>query len=292
LYDRSTILTLQPIGEFYNLGMKAIVVILMLCLLNLSCELLFSDSDIDTVKDLFKSKKERQQEKAQKRLFDLYNNTLRWNTSNTSQSSNTSTSTRNCGYCLKDKKDFTLECTQDTTSYCSYSFCTKYDIDFSVRLFYNPCTQYGFANPNSNKCYYGNGSIFPTGTTTKCSNEILTNARSLGLAVTTDSSPPTVTETHPTNVSTLIPRYSPTFIKFSEDMNQDSLSQTNIIVTLGGVEQSILIIKGKDYLNVFPSPAGEAWQIGQTYTVTISTNVMDSFGNPLSNAYSYQFHAE
>lgn len=192
-----------------------------------------------------------------------------------------SSGTSSAIFCLyNDDSNITLKCKRGG---CHSTF-----FYFDYKQTGKPCSEFHFSD-SSNICYYGVSSTLPESVKSRCSQDTISLLQAEKLKITMDSTLPTITSVEPANVTTIISKFDPTTIHFSEKMNKDTLNESNIIVTLAGINQSITFIKGDNYLNIFPAPTGQTWTQGQTYTVTISSDVEDSFGNKMDSNYVYQF---
>lgn len=187
---------------------------------------------------------------------------------------------------------------------CSYSTDSlSYSEDIlETRRILESCESLGFSEKTLRKgyttqykCYY----ISPTeekkysnDTQTRCGMTIYNNVTNLGFNLDSDTVSPSVSSTSPQDETTPISKLNPVYIKFSERMNEDSLISENVLLELSGVSVSVIIIKGKDYINVFPSPITDNWTTGQVYTLTILNGPEDFFGNQMDSSYTFQFEAQ
>ncbi|MCB1177267.1 MAG: Ig-like domain-containing protein [Leptospiraceae bacterium] len=216
---------------------------------------------------------------------------------------------RNCPEDTQNYKSF-LTHGDDNFLACEYSYYSNYSCSYSGNYYYDSnsssevkhlketCKELGFTekmyfNGPRYKCFY----IYPTDTSNlynipRCGKTVYSNLLNSGMNLNNDTIVPTVDSTNPTNVSDLISKSSPVLIKFSDYMNQETFTNNFITAELNGSQVGITIIKGVNYINIFPSPATDNWVTSQIYTINVSKNVEDFFGNKMSSDYSFQFKTE
>jgi hypothetical protein len=112
---------------------------------------------------------------------------------------------------------------------------------------------------------------------------------------TADATPPTVQTVYPYNGVTGVPVGTEIYCIFSEIMNPLTINNTNITLSGPGITGP------SDYTVIYEGEAFEdgaaivkkngPFSEGQTYTVTITTNVRDLRGNPLKEGYQWSFTA-
>ncbi|MCB1190460.1 MAG: Ig-like domain-containing protein [Leptospiraceae bacterium] len=182
---------------------------------------------------------------------------------------------------------------------CSHN--TEYSQDIiETRLINETCESLGFTenmleNVSSYyKCYYMPSTKTPSYyfKPLRCGTTIYKNVNNLGYNLDTDSVLPNVSSTNPIDETSPISKFDQVYISFSESMNIDTLISDNVSVDLSGSQVSVTVIKGEDYINIFPNPATNSWITTQTYTITISKNVEDYFGNQMGTGYTFKFEAQ
>jgi type IV pilus assembly protein PilY1 len=106
----------------------------------------------------------------------------------------------------------------------------------------------------------------------------------------TDTTPPTVSSTSPLSNAVDVAITSAIGITFSEVMKESTITSSNITLTAGATSISGTVsfdtaATGKIATFTPSSPLSSY----TTYTVTVSTGVTDSAGNPMQNPYSWTF---
>ena len=104
-----------------------------------------------------------------------------------------------------------------------------------------------------------------------------------------DITPPTVTQTIPANNDTKVSIRPQFHVIFSEEMDENTLTNTNITLydNTGGTDVPIDIFwTDNDYVTFGPQ---SNLVNGHNYTVTIGTGVKDLAGNGLSSPYTWSF---
>ncbi len=102
----------------------------------------------------------------------------------------------------------------------------------------------------------------------------------------TDTTPPTVISTSPTNTQTNVPVGTNISIIFSEEMNPSTIAASTITIS-GGVVSTL------SYANqtVTLDPTTNL-NYSTTYTITVTSAVKDEAGNPMATQFSFTFTTE
>jgi hypothetical protein len=96
----------------------------------------------------------------------------------------------------------------------------------------------------------------------------------------------TVTSTNPANGANFIPQNQLSMITFSNNLQSGTVNTTNVTISpaVGGY---LVSLSPSNVIDVDPN--GPNLALNTTYTITVSTSVLDTFGQALISNFSFSF---